>query len=143
MNLINGLRAKDKEAFKAVYTLYSPALFGIISTIIPDSKLAAEALEDTFSTIWHQFSSCSKDYKLLFTSLSIVARNTAIKHLNTKKTLVNKKDEDKTELPEVLDLIYAKGVSESEAAAILNIPLEGVRIGLRNQILKLRIHSRC
>jgi len=138
MNLINGLRAKDKETFRAVYTLHSSALFGIISGIIPDPKAAAEVLEDTFSTIWHQFDSGCKDYTLLFTSLSIVARNTAMKHLKTKKSPVNKKDEDKTELPEVLDLIYSKGLSESEAAATLNIPLEGVRVALRNRILQLR-----
>ncbi|MFP5080166.1 RNA polymerase sigma factor [Pedobacter sp. JCM 36344] len=167
-NLVNSLKSGDQKAISILYTMYSPALMGIISRIIKFDEIAEDVLQETFVKIWKSIDQYQESKGKLFTWMARLARNTAIDQLRGRGYINSRKNSDLEDVfvevdmnnqmvynPEtiglkkltmnlcapqkaILDLIYFKGYSQSEVAQELNIPLGTVKTRLRMAIATLR-----
>lgn len=164
--IIRLLKAKDERGLTYLFDHYAGALNGIISRIVLSEKLSEELLQQTFLKIWDKIDSYDADKATLFTWMSRIARNNAIdakrlkKFENNQKTdsldlsIHNRKTEQQSsdtmdiktllsKLDEkhksVIDHIYLKGYSHSEAAKKLDLPLGTIKTRLRNGLKELRL----
>jgi len=168
--LISKLKGQDTIAIQALYDMYSAALFGVISRLIPQTELAEDVLQETFLKIWNSAGSYDSSKGRLFTWMMNIARNLAIDKLrskdfrNSNKNLeldnnVNVVDGQnevtfnadalgvkemvtklKPEFNDVLNMVYFKGYTHLEAAKELNLPLGTVKTRIRMAIMELRKH---
>ena len=168
--LILALQRHDKIGVEALYDMYSSSLYGVIFRIVNDTATAEDVLQEVFVKIWHSAASYSSDKGRLFTWMVNIARNLSIdkirskdfknqfknqelennvgyieKHNSTeyKPELLGVKDLINTLRPEqksILDLIYFKGYTHTEAADELNMPLGTIKTRLRMAIQQLRKH---
>jgi RNA polymerase sigma factor (sigma-70 family) len=166
--LINAMQAGDESAFTKLYGMYSEALFGIIYSIVGDTEMAEEALQDAFVKIWNNSSSYAPGKGRFFTWVLNIARNTAIdktrskafknsrKNLSTSNFVdilsssdnLNKKtnaigikkyvDALKPACIKIIDLLFFKGYTQADAAKELDIPLGTLKTRNRNCIKELR-----
>ncbi|QJD96801.1 RNA polymerase sigma factor [Mucilaginibacter robiniae] len=166
--LVQALQRHEKVAAEALYDMYSPALYGVIFRIVNDETTAEDIVQETFVKIWRSSNSYSADKGRLFTWMMNIARNLAIDKIRSKdfknqfknqelennvividtqsstaykpellgvKDLVEKL---KPEQKSILDLIYFKGYTHTEAAEELGIPLGTIKTRLRTAIQQLR-----
>jgi len=166
--LIAQLRAKSKSAFSYLYDHYSPAIFGIISRIIPEEEVAEEVLHDVFLKYWEKIEHYDHSKGRLFTWMANLARNQSIDKLRSKElkraektdsleSYVSDKEDtngtsqkvDAIGLKEVLktlreeerfivELAYFKGYTQSEISEEYEIPLGTVKTRLRMGLKALR-----
>jgi RNA polymerase sigma factor (sigma-70 family) len=169
-DLILALHRHDKVAAEALYDMYSASLFGVILRIVNDTPTAEDVLQEAFVKIWHSATSYSAEKGRLFTWMVNIARNLAIdkirskdfknqfknqelennvgyieKHNSTeyKPELLGVKelvDKLRPEQKSILDLIYFKGYTHTEAADELGMPLGTIKTRLRMAIKQLRKH---
>ena len=64
--LINLLQRKDKNAFGFLYDTYAPSLFGAISKMVKNDKLATEILKKAFVAIWNESTTLNYPKQNLF-----------------------------------------------------------------------------
>jgi RNA polymerase sigma factor (sigma-70 family) len=163
--LCSGLRSKSKTAFEYLYDNYSAALYGIVFNILHQEEASNDALQEVFVKIWNNFDSYDAQRSRLYTWMANIARNHAIDKLRSKtfkgenslktdKEFVNnttvisqfvdgiglKKlvDDLEEEQKAIIDLLYYKGFTQSEAAEELSIPLGTVKSRARLAMNKLR-----
>lgn len=167
-DLIDALKNQDTIAIKALYDMYSSALFGVISRIVIQSEIAEDLLQETFVKIWNSASSYDSSKGRLFTWMMNIARNLAIDKLRSRDFKNSNKNQDiennvdfideqkkinfnadtlgikelvgnlKPTYKELLEMIYFKGYTHVEAAEELNLPLGTVKTRIRTAILELR-----
>jgi len=70
------LRFRDKAAFMALYKLYSPAIYGLISRNLDDKEKCDLAFEQTFIHAWNELDHYDIAKCSLFTWLSRLATKT-------------------------------------------------------------------
>lgn len=148
-----------------MYDRYASSLLGIILNIIPDQRIAEEILQHSMLKIWNNIQQYRTEKSTLFTWMAAIAKNAAIDKARLKgfqyqkktKTLENDVHYHKVvhhnalgidverllgPLDEkykiVLDYLYLKGYSQSEAAEALGIPLGTIKTRLRKAISILR-----
>jgi hypothetical protein len=138
MSQITGVYARDEETFKKLYSSYAPALLGIISGIVKDSNIAEDVLEETFSNVWTRLYTYDEKLERIFTWLSGIARETALKKVSENAASSVNTLENNTQLLGVFDLIYTGRCSKAEASAHLMTPLNNINQALRETILRLR-----
>jgi RNA polymerase sigma factor (sigma-70 family) len=168
--LVSALQHHEKIGAEALYDMYSSALYGVIVRIVIDTSTAEDVLQETFVKIWHSASSYSPEKGRLFTWIVNIARNLAIDKIRSKDfrnqiknqelennvgyidqnnstvykpELLGVKDLIDTLRPEqrsILDLIYFKGYTHTEAADELGMPLGTIKTRLRMAIQQLRKH---
>lgn len=166
--LVERLKKKEKEAMSLLYDHYSDALFGVISRIVKEEKIAEEVLNDTFLKIWNKIDAYDPGKGRLFTWMLQISRNLAIDKLRSKEYSQSKKTEDlqnhvyptsdagttrqneedigvrdlldhlREEERLVIDLVYFQGYTQSEIAKEKNIPLGSVKTRLRMAMQNLR-----
>ena len=166
--LVSKLKSQDTIAIRAIYDMYSAALFGVISRLIPQTEIAEDILQETFMKIWNAPHSYDSSKGRLFTWMMNIARNLAIDKLRSKDFRNSGKNQDidnnvdfidtqkeitfnadllglkdmvgtlKPEFTNVLNMVYFKGYTHVEAAEELNLPLGTVKTRLRMAILELR-----
>ncbi|MFI5452015.1 RNA polymerase sigma factor [Pedobacter sp. UC225_61] len=166
--LVNALKRQDTIAIKALYDMYSGALFGVISRIIQQTEIAEDVLQETFVKIWNSAGSYDSSKGRLFTWMMNVARNLSIDKLRSKDFKNSNKNQDiennvdfidqqkkvsfnadtlglkemvttlKPDFKDVLDMVYFKGYTHVETAEELNLPLGTVKTRVRMAILELR-----
>lgn len=171
--LIDQIRNRNAQQFTLLYKQYSPALLGIVSRIVRSDVIAEDVLQESFIKIWQGIDSYDMLRGRLFTWMAATARHTAIDHLrrrmaveagktssidefagdlgNHYKTEINPDAVDVRQLAgslegiekEILDLIYFRGYTHSEAAEVLNIPVGTVKTRLRRAVNALRIFFAC
>ena len=153
---------------RALYDMYGAALLGVIVRIVQQTELAEDLLQETFLKIWHASASYDASKGRLFTWMMNIARNLAIDKLRSKDFKNEGKNQDiennvavidnqkkqilniellglrdlvtglKPELATVLELVYYKGFTHTEAAEALNLPLGTVKTRIRMAIIELR-----
>ena len=168
--LILALQRHEKVAAEAMYDMYSSSLYGVIFRIVNDTPPAEDVLQEVIVKIWHSAASYSPEKGRLFTWIVNIARNLAIdkirskdfknqfknqelennvgyieKHNSTeyKPELLGVKelvDKLRPEQKSILDLIYFKGYTHTEAADELGMPLGTIKTRLRMAIQQLRKH---
>ena len=166
--LIIEMQGGNERAFSRIYALYSEAIFGIVNSIVLDESVAEEILQDVFVKVWNNANSYDIKKGRFFTWLLNIARNAAIDSTrskaskNSKKNLstsnfvnilldndnLNQKtnaigikkfvDKLKPACIKIIDLLYFKGFTQSEASKTLEIPLGTVKTRNRNCIKDLR-----
>jgi RNA polymerase sigma factor (sigma-70 family) len=166
--LVLALQSKDSTVLKTLYSMYSSALYGVISRIIIHTELAEDVLQETFVKIWQSADHYDNSKGRLFTWMMNIARNLSIDKLRSKDFKNSLKNQDiennvsfvdeqnkvtfnpdvlgvkqlvenlKPDLQAVLDLVYYKGYTHVEAAEKLNLPLGTVKTRIRLAIIELR-----
>jgi len=166
--LVVALQSKDPAVLKALYSMYSSALYGVISRIITHTELAEDVLQETFVKIWQSANHYDHTKGRLFTWMMNIARNLSIDKLRSKDFKNSLKNQDiennvsfvdeqnkvtfnpdvmgmkqlvenlKPDLQSVLDLVYYKGYTHVEAAEKLDLPLGTVKTRIRMAIIELR-----
>ena len=168
--LVSKLKSQDTLAIRALYDMYSGALLGVISRIIPQMEVAEDILQETFIKIWNSADSYDNSKGRLFTWMMNIARNLSIDKLRSKDFKNSGKNQDiennvdfidaqkrvtfnadhlglkdmvtslKPEYNSVLQMVYFKGYTHVEAAEELNLPLGTVKTRIRMAIMELRKH---
>lgn len=146
-----------------LYDKYASLLFGVIFRVLQNTEAAEEVLQDTMLKIWNNATKYDSGKGNLLNWLVNIARNAAIdrvrlKSFNTRnekidtvvqqleeaglnpetiglKDLMKKLSPDQSA---IIDLIYFKGYTQSEAAESLSIPIGTVKSRLYAAINKLR-----
>jgi RNA polymerase sigma-70 factor, ECF subfamily len=166
--LVALLLQRNSQAFSYLYDNYSPALFGIISQIVPDRELASDVLQEVFINIWKKIGSYDDTKGRLFTWMLNIARNAAIDKVRSRSYQDSLKNQPLSEnvnntAPEsaigpqvadiglkkminklkddyrvLIDLSYFQGFTHEEIAKMLNIPLGTVKTRIRSALIQLR-----
>lgn len=160
--LVARLRARDSGAMSQLYDMYSPTLYGIVLQIVKIEETAEDVLQEAFVKIWHSFEKYDESKGRLFTWMLNICRNLAIDTIRSKHYRVSNFSEDieadnrtltasENFKPEhigvrefvdnlhpdqkhVIDLMYFKGLSQSEIAESYNIPLGTVKTRVRSAV---------
>ncbi|TBN04838.1 sigma-70 family RNA polymerase sigma factor [Hyunsoonleella flava] len=166
--LIEKFQAKDEKAFEKLYAMYSDSMHGVIFNIVRDHGIAEEVMQDVFIKIWHKADSYSKEKGRFFTWVLNISRNAAIDKIRSKAfknskqnlssdyfvdiieandNLDNKTDaigvknfvsKLKQKCKDIIELLYFKGYTQSEASEALDMPIGTVKTRNRNCIQELR-----
>ncbi len=164
--LVQLLRQRNRDAFSYLYDNYSPALYTVILSIIPDREQANDILQEVFIKIWRQSDSYDPDKGRLYTWMIQIARNSAIDVVRSTKYKQSRQNQEisesvygsdsedfnpdkiglrrvvhmlKQEHRELVELSYFQGFTHEEIAKALDMPLGTVKTRLRNALIQLRI----
>ncbi|HMT28746.1 MAG TPA: sigma-70 family RNA polymerase sigma factor [Bacteroidia bacterium] len=163
--LVELLKTGSETAFSILYDRYSPALYGVVVKIVKEEDVAQDVLQDGFVKIWKNFSNYDHSKGTLFTWLLNIVRNTAIDylrsshaknqiriddpnvsisepesvnssydHIGLKETIQKMKPEHKL----VLETIYFRGYTQSEASEELKLPIGTLKTRVRSALITLR-----
>lgn len=165
--LVQRVIDRDAAALSLLYQKYAGALLQVIRQIIPSRESAEEVLQDVFVKIWHKVDQYDTTRGRLFTWMVQIARHTAIDltrsggfqraaKTESTETLVTGISEP-AENPVLTDYglqkiiqnlderhrllieyLYFKGYSQSEASETLGIPLGTIKTTIRQAVLALR-----
>ncbi|MEW4925589.1 sigma-70 family RNA polymerase sigma factor [Algibacter sp. 2305UL17-15] len=167
-NLIVRFQQKDEKAFEKLYSMYSESMHGVIYNIVRDHAIAEEVMQDVFIKAWHKSGSYSAKKGRFFTWILNISRNAAIDKTrskafkNSKQNLNSDYFVDTIETSEnldaitdaigvkkfvsklaekckkVIELLYFKGYTQSEASEALDMPIGTIKTRNRNCIQELR-----
>jgi RNA polymerase sigma factor (sigma-70 family) len=168
VELVALLRKRDRQGLADLYDAYSGALLGLILRRIGKKDVAEEVLQDVFLKVWREIGNYDPKKGALFTWMAQIANFTAIDRLRTKQYKSGQRsdsiedyeytlEQQSAEQPAmedfglrkvigsleekhqiIIEFLYFKGYSQSEAAEALDIPLGTVKSRLRKAILLLR-----
>ena len=166
--LVEKFKQKDEKAFEQLYNMYSKSMQGVIFNIVKDDDIAEEVMQDVFIKVWHKSDSYSSSKGRFFTWILNIARNAAIdktRSKNFKKSKQNLNSDsfvdiiessdnlnNKTDAigiskfvgklaekcKEVINLLYFKGYTQTEASEALDMPIGTIKTRNRNCIKELR-----
>ncbi|MEN3322750.1 RNA polymerase sigma factor [Mariniflexile soesokkakense] len=166
--LIEKFKQKDEKAFETLYSMYSDSMQGVIYNIVRDSDIAEEIMQDVFIKAWHNASTYSAEKGRFFTWILNIARNAAIDKTRSKSFKNSKQNLDATffvdiletnesldnktdsigiakfvgklakKCIEVIELLYFKGYTQTEASEALDMPIGTIKTRNRNCIQELR-----
>jgi RNA polymerase sigma-70 factor (ECF subfamily) len=165
--LVRRVATGDAEALRILYERYGRLVYSFAHRFTNDATLSEEATQDTFVALWRKADGFDPTRARLSTWLFVVARNRAIELGRQKSrrpelrdeidldgsepdpsSLVADADESQrlaeamAELPdeqlEVLRLSFFDGLSHSEIAGVIGIPLGTVKGRMRLALERMR-----
>lgn len=166
--LIKRFQQKDVKAFEKLYAMYSDSMRGVIYNIVRDHNLAEEVMQDVFIKVWQKSDNYSPKKGRFFTWILNISRNAAIDKTRSKSFKKGKQNlnadffvdiiqandslDDKTDAigvkafvnklaekcKQVIELLYFKGYTQSEASEALEMPIGTIKTRNRNCIQELR-----
>lgn len=164
-DLVSLLRQRSEQAYGYLYDNYSGALFSTVVSVVNDSELAGDVLQEVFIKIWRQIESYDSSKGRLYTWMLNIARNASIDAIRSKSFQNSKQNQELTEnvydqagssemktdviglrkvvreLKEewrvLVELSYFEGYTQDEIAKMLNIPLGTVKTRLRSALAAL------
>jgi RNA polymerase sigma-70 factor, ECF subfamily len=163
--LIERVAAREREAFEALYARFARPVLGLALRRLGDRGRAEDSVQEVFAAVWRSASSYDRTRGPGGAWLYTIARN-AIVDLQRRRvaptvadppevvsTAPGPDEEAETSwnawrvhraletLPEqersVIDLAYFSGLSQSEVAAFLRIPLGTVKTRTRSGLARL------
>jgi RNA polymerase sigma-70 factor (ECF subfamily) len=162
--LLARVAGRDREAFEALYNRYVRSIFGLALRRLRDRERAEDAVQETFAAIWRSASSYKPERGSAAPWLYAIARNAVVDrfrgHLEPTGDVPELASAEPgppdraeasyvswrvhralEELPErereVVELAYWSGLSQSEVAEFLHIPLGTVKTRTRSALAKL------
>jgi RNA polymerase sigma-70 factor, ECF subfamily len=163
-DLIQRAADGDRSAFEDLYQRYARPVFGLALRRLGDRGRAEDAVQETFASIWRSASSYRPDRGPGAPWLYAVARNAIVDRARVRNEIPSEIPDEAgsepgpsdraeqgwvawrvhralEELPErereVLALAYWSGLSQSEVAEFLGIPLGTVKTRTRAALAKL------
>jgi RNA polymerase sigma-70 factor, ECF subfamily len=163
-DLLNAVGAGDRDAFEQLYHRYARAVFGYALRRLGDRDTAEEAVQETFAAVWRSARTFRSDRGAGSAWLFAVARNAIVDRFRDRRNdLADLPDRPSNEagpaeraesgwlawrvhraleeLPDsersVLELAYWSGLSQSEIAEFLQIPLGTVKTRTRSGLGRL------
>jgi RNA polymerase sigma-70 factor (ECF subfamily) len=157
----------DAEALRDLYERYGRIVYGLTYRLTRDPQLAEEATQDTFVTLWKRAGSYDSERAKVTTWLFVIARNRAIELVRSRARVPEPHESveptgeeiDPAELMQIADdaervaraiadlpesqlevirLAYFDGLSHSEIAERLDLPLGTVKSRIRLGLDRLR-----
>ena len=162
--LLRRIANRDRPAFELLYARYARAVYGLALRRLGDRDRAEEAVQETFASVWRSAGSYRSDRGAGASWLYAVARNAIIDRFRLRGDPVAEVPETASmddgpaesvetgwvawrvhraveDLPpaerEVLELAYWSGLSQSEVASFLNIPIGTVKTRTRSGLHRL------
>lgn len=163
-DLIRRVARRDANAFEALYRRYARPVFGLALRRLGDRMRAEDAVQETFAAVWRSARTYRADRGAGAPWLYAVARNAIVDRSRSRSDLPGEVPDTPTaepgpqeraegsyvswrvhraleELPsnerDVIDLAYYGGLSQSEIADFLNIPLGTVKTRTRSGLGRL------
>jgi RNA polymerase sigma-70 factor, ECF subfamily len=163
-DLIQRVGTGDRNAFEALYRRFARPVFGLALRRLGDRGRAEDALQETFASIWRSASTYRPERGPGAPWLYAVARNAIVDRSRGRTELPAETPEEEAvepgppeqaeaswlswrvhlalaDLPEhertVLELAYWSGLSQSEVATFLDIPLGTVKTRTRSALARL------
>ena len=157
-DLIRRVAGRDANAFEVLYHRYARPVFGLALRRLGDRMRAEDAVQETFAAIWRSARTYKPDRGAGAPWLYAVARNAIVDRSRTRADIPGEVPETAAtepgpderaeesyvswrvhraleELPEnernVIELAYYGGLSQSEVADFLDIPLGTVKTRTR------------
>jgi RNA polymerase sigma-70 factor (ECF subfamily) len=154
----------DREAFEQLYERYARAVFGLALRRLGDREQAEDALQETFASVWRSARSYRPERGPAAPWLFAVARNAVVDRARARRDPIAEPPDTASpeagpaeraeagwvawrlhrafeDLPPaervVLELAYWGGMSQSEIAEFLSIPLGTVKTRTRNGLARL------
>lgn len=167
--LVRAIGAGDAAALESLYARYGNIVFGMAYRFLGDRQAAEECVQDVFVAVWRGATSYDEERSRVTTWLFTIARNRAVdltrrraarpvdlheevespEHAPDTADLVAAADrssrvaEAMAELPdpqrEVLTLAYFEGLSHTEIADRLGVPIGTVKGRIRLALDRLRV----
>jgi RNA polymerase sigma-70 factor (ECF subfamily) len=163
--LLTLVAAGDREAFEQLYRRYARSVFGLALRRLGDRERAEDAVQETFASVWRSAASYRQERGPGGPWLFAVARNAIVDRLRSRRVepvgeapevadpsrgpaeqaeagwLAWRVHRALEELPDgertVLELAYWGGLSQSEVATFLNVPLGTVKTRTRTGLSRL------
>ena len=161
------LQNRDEEGMRLLFTHYGGALMALIQPVVGRGDIAEEVLQDVLMRIWTNIGSYDGKKSRLFTWMARIARNAAIDKTRSRDFKTSHKTDSLSpsvgnssalshtpstdgigvsKLLSALDqnhrhlieLLYLRDYTQSEAAKELDIPLGTVKTRARRAIQQLR-----
>ena len=162
--LLRRIASRDHSAFELLYRRYARSVYGLALRLLGDRGRAEDAVQETFTSIWRSAARYRPERGPGAPWLYAIARNAIVDRARARRDpLAEHPDEPSrdpgpperaehaelswqvhralADLPEhersVLELAYWSGLSQSEIASFLNIPLGTVKTRTRSGLARL------
>ncbi len=163
-DLLGLIAARDRGAFEALYRRYARPLYGLALRMLGDRGRAEDAVQEAFTSVWRSAANYRPERGPAAPWLYAVARNAIVDRARARREPVAEVPDTPSgelgpperaeasfvswrvhraleELPaaerEALELAYWGGLSQSEVAGYLGIPLGTVKTRTRSGLARL------
>ena len=163
-DLLTRIASRDRRAFELLYRRYARAVYGLALRRLGDRGRAEDAVQETFAAVWRSAASYRPERGSGARWLYAVARNAIVDRFRARPEQTAELSESASaeegpderaeagwvawrvhraleELPEhertVVELAYWSGLSQSEVAEFLNVPLGTVKTRTRSALARL------
>ena len=159
-NLIAGMAASDEQALVELHNRYAPYLTGMARKMLNDPDEVNQCVQDAFVKAWNAAASFDATKASVKTWLVTIAHRTALNMLRgskletvplevwdapqtppnhvTRIVMQGAVEQLEAEEEELIDLVFYKGYSHSQAAKELDKPLGTVKGQLRRALNRLK-----